>query len=297
MIVAEIPYRLTHSECCQFLTERIVTPVANKLSGDVILDFSKVAFVDPSGVAALYNALQYLSSQRKGIIFKGHDLRTEANIYLDDSGFFSQCLPTRVFEDRPRRQSTVPLHVFGIKSYYGHLTTQLMPWIAGSVEMDADNLEVLRATLEEAYHNVTYHSGVDRGCVFAQHFPRKDELEVVISDHGYGIPERVRTKLPATSDPDALRLAFTKGFTTGSVVANRGWGLWQLSNYAAQKNGGSISLRSGFGWASAIQGHEQPVITALQSKWLYPGTLVRIVLKTDRLRRLRNDTEKEVFSW
>jgi len=211
MIVAEIPYRLTHSECCQFLTERIVAPVANNLSGDVIFDFSKVGFVDPSGVAALYNALQYLSSKKRGIKFVGHDLRTEANIYLDDSGFFSECFPQRVFEDRPRRQTTVPLHVFDTQNYYGHLTSQLMPWIATSVDMDAESLEVLRTTLEEAYHNVTYHSGVNRGCVFAQHFPRKDELEVVISDHGYGIPVRVRGKLPNASDPDALRMAFKKG--------------------------------------------------------------------------------------
>lgn len=297
MILAKIPSRLTHSECSQFLTERIVTPIAKNQPGDVVLDFSKVAFIDPSGVASLNTALQFLYDKSRDVHFVGHDVRTEANVYLDDSGLFSEYLATRVFEDRPRRQTTVPLHLFGIKNYYGHLMSELMPWIAGSVDMDAESLEVLRTTLEEAYHNVTYHSGVNCGCVFAQHFPRREQLEVVISDHGYGIPVRVRGKFPNTSDTEALQMAFRKGFTTGSVVANRGWGLWQLSNYAAQKNGGFITVRSGHGLAVAATGHTQPVISTLNSRWLYPGTLVRIVLKTDKLRRLRNDTEKEVFSW
>lgn len=297
MVIAELPYRLTHSECCQFITERIITPITKNIDGGYLIDFSKTTFIDPSGVAALYNSLQYLILQKRDIHFRGHELRTDVNTYLDDSGFFETFLQQRIFPNRPRRQTTVPLHVFDVKNYYGHLMTKLMPWIAQSVEMDAQNLEVLRATLEEAYHNVTYHSGVNYGCVFAQHFPKREELEVVISDHGFGIPYRVRTKFPQTTDNAALLLAFEKGFTTGSVVANRGWGLWQLSNYAAQKNGGEVSLRSGYGIATAIHGNEQPVITALQSKWVYPGTLVRVVLKTDTLRRVRNDTEKEVFSW
>ena len=297
MIFAELPYRLTHSECCQFLTEKIITPVSKNLAGAYILDFSKATFIDPSGVAALYNAMQYLGSQRREVHFRGHVLRTDVNTYLDDSGFFETFLHERIFPNRPRRPTTVQLHIFNVNSYYGHLMSTLMPWIAQSVEMDAQSLEVLRATLEEAYHNVTYHSGVKSGCVFAQHFPRRNELEVVISDHGFGVPNRVRTKFPKTTDTEALQLAFEKGFTTGSVVANRGWGLWQLSNYAAQKNGGTVTLRSGYGLASAEQGMEQPVITSLHSKWLYPGTLVRVVLKTDTLRRLQDDTEKEVFSW
>lgn len=297
MIVAKIPYRLTHTECDKFLTEGILTPLTKTEVGNFVLDFSGATFIDPSGVAALYNALQILSHYRRDISFVGHELRTDVNVYLDDSGFFSNCMPSRVFEDRPRRQTTVPIHIFGVDNYYGHLTTELMPWIADAVHMDAENLEVLRATLEEAYHNVTYHSGVSAGCVFAQHFPRRQELEVVISDHGSGIPAKVRTKVPGLTDGEALKLAFKKGFTTGSVVANRGWGLWQLSNYAAQKNGGTISLRSGRGLADARRGPEEPTISASHSHWVYPGTLVRIVLKTDTLRLLRNDTEKEAFTW
>ncbi|WP_462387305.1 histidine kinase [Acidovorax sp. Q11] len=297
MRAVKIPYRLTHQECNHFIHEEVINKVILQNARGVVFDFSGITFIDPSGLAALYNSIKILEHYQKEIIFTNHDMTTDVNNYLDDSGFYSTMIGTRVFQGRTRRPTTVPIHIFGINNYYGHLTGELMPWIATSLGITPQSLDVLRATLEEAYHNVAYHSGVNEGCVFAQHYPKRKTLEVIISDHGKGIPHRVRTKIPNISDSNALEQAFEKGFTTGSVVSNRGWGLWQLANFTAQKNGGHVTIRSGQGYAKAERGPEEPKIRAWKTDWAYPGTLVRVVLETDTLQELRNDTEEEVFTW
>lgn len=296
-MLIKIPYKLTHDYCQEFIYKNVLIPILRENINSFILDFSSITFIDPSGVAALYNSMRVFSYHEADVSFINHDIQTKVNLYLDDCEFFLHFLNIRVFRGRGTRNTTVPIHIFDVNNYYGHLNGKLIPWIALSLNTCPKYLEVLRATLEEAYHNVSYHSGVKEGCVFAQHFPKKKELEIVISDHGKGIPTLVKSKIPNISDHDALKKAFEKGFTTGSVVQNRGWGLWQLANFTAQKNGGLVTISSGFGIATGTRGVSDPIIKVRSLKYSYPGTLVRVVLKTDILEQLNYDTEEEVFEW
>lgn len=155
----------------------------------------------------------------------------------------------------------------------------MMPWIGRSVGMTTESLASIRVSLEEVLHNVRDHSGVDIGCTFAQHFPKKNRIQIAISDFGKGIPTVIRNKIPETSDSAALRLACQEGFTTQSNVQNRGAGLPTLIKYVTQNNGGNI------------------LITARNTENYYPGTLVRVILRTDTLEQTAIDSESEEFIW
>jgi hypothetical protein len=166
--------------------------------------------------------------------------------------------------------------------------------------MSPDSLASVRASLEEIMHNVHDHSGVQVGCTFAQHFPRKNRIQIAISDFGDGIPSVVRKKVPEVSDPAAIRLACKEGFTTQSNVRNRGAGLSTLINFVTRSNGGNILIASGHGNLSVAPRHDgvQPFkVTARTIEAFYPGTLVRVILRTDALELAALDSEAEEFSW
>lgn len=174
-----------------------------------------------------------------------------------------------------------------------------MPWIGQEVGLSNESLSALRSSIEEIFHNIRDHSGVGIGCVFAQHYPNKKEIQIAISDFGQGIPTLVRTKLPnIISDTDALRKACEEGFTTQSNVRNRGAGLANLMRYITLRNNGTVLISSGKAQISAVQKNiNRSKITAKTSDGFYPGTLVRAILRTDTLEQVTKDTELEVFEW
>lgn len=261
-------------------------------------DFERLAFIEPVGVVALSNTIEHFRAKRVKVFFNNHKIRTTANKYLDDAGFFKHYLKRQVFEDSKPRSSTVPLVLFQASAYIPYLYRELMPWISNEVKMSTDTLETIRTCLEEIFHNIEYHSGVETGCAFAQFFPKDCLIKIGISDFGVGIPHQVRTKLPALNDQQCLRKAIEEGFTTKSNVNNRGAGLNNLIRYVTMRNSGTVLIHSGQGNLSATAAAGGGTsVTSRDEGWLYPGTLVHVVLRTDTLDRLENDVEKEVFQW
>ncbi|NVO05243.1 MAG: hypothetical protein HXX19_04535 [Rhodoferax sp.] len=191
----------------------------------------------------------------------------------------------------------MPLELFKASAYVPYLYQGLMPWVSNEVKLSTDTLETIKTCLEEVFHNIEYHSGIEFGCTFSQHFPKKNRIHVAISDFGIGIPTRVRSKLPDLQDAQALKEACKEGFTTKSNVKNRGAGLPNLIRYVVQRNSGTVLIHSGRGYLSASRGPDQPNITSRELDWAYPGTLVHVVLRTDTLEKLERDIEPEVFQW
>jgi len=226
-----------------------------------------------------------------------HNIRTVANKYLDDAGFFLTYTGSIAFPDQHRRPTTIPLQLVASADATHFLYAELMPWIAQQVGLSADSLAAVRTSIEEVFHNIRDHSGVGVGCVFAQYYPNKNQIQLAISDFGRGIPNSVRTVEANATDQEALRLACQEGFTTKSNVRNRGAGLPNLMRYIPQRNNGTILVSSGSANVSATKGDGGSKITARRINGYYPGTLVRAVLRTDTLERFSEDAEIEVFEW
>lgn len=266
----------------------------------VIFDFSRLNFVEPVGIVALSNVIEYFKKLGCSVAFANHSTLNQGTKFLDDSKFFERYLNKKVFSNSAVRSTTMPLRLIESDKAQEYLLYKLMPWVAGSVNMSTQSLDSIRVSIEEILHNVKDHSGVGIGCTFAQHFPNKKTIEIAISDFGNGIPNVVRRKVPDALDSDALRLASQEGFTTKSNVQNRGAGLPTLIKFVAKKNGGSVKIVSGNGSLSAApasQIKDGVNIVARSEDTFYPGTLVRVILKTDTLEVVAADSAEENFEW
>lgn len=295
-ITVELPSKFNAWTMYDFIAQLLSEQRYAKCS-KVYLDFTKVTFIEPVGVVVLSNLIEYLKKIGVSVWFKGHSIRTKCTEFLDDSGFFEQYLKKRIFTGSSLRSTTIPLQLIAKKEFTGYLYMRLTPWIGSEVGLSEKSLSALRTSLEEIFHNVSDHSGVGIGCTFAQHYPTKREIQIAVSDFGAGIPNVVRTKLPTISDPDALKKACEEGFSTQSNVQNRGAGLPNLMRYVTQRNDGNVLIASGQANLSAAKGTNGTKLTTRAQSGYYPGTLVRVILRTDTLEKTTSDIELEPFEW
>ena len=131
---------------------------------EIYFDFGDLIFIRPEGVVVLSNTIEHFKQARVKIFFLRHNWNTEANRYLDDSGFFGEYLKTKVFPTSSCRSTTIPLKLFQSDAYVPYLYGNLMPWIGNEVNLSSDTLETIKTCLEEIFHNIEYHSGVKTGC-------------------------------------------------------------------------------------------------------------------------------------
>jgi anti-sigma regulatory factor (Ser/Thr protein kinase)/anti-anti-sigma regulatory factor len=289
-----------NAQTMQKFVGQVVDEQRDARCSEIVFDFSRVDFIEPVGVVVLSNLIEYFRRMRCTVKCANHARRTEATKFLDDSLFFERYLKKRLFADCATRSTTMPLRLVGEGEASQYLRFTLMPWIAKSVGMPTDSIDGVRTALEEVLHNVADHSGVGIGCTFAQHFPKRNRIQVAISDFGAGIPSVVRTKVANIKDPAALRQACEEGFTTKSNVANRGAGLTNLIRYVTTKNAGNVLIAAGKAELSASpisRGAAPFKITTRDAGGFYPGTLVRVILRTDYLDESAVDLEPETFTW
>jgi hypothetical protein len=295
-IEVPMPARMDVQNMYAFV-DRVIDEQQDAKCSKVVLDFASLIFIEPVGVVVLSNLIEYFKRAGVKVFFKNHTRDTDCIRYLDDSEFFSRYLKHPLFEGASPRRTTVPLMLIERDRTTEYLYLKLMPWISDAVNIERSSLESLRASIEEIFHNVNDHSGVGIGCAFAQHFPNKSQIQIAISDFGAGIPKKVRTVLPGMSDPAAIRKACEEGFTTKSNVQNRGAGLPTLIKFVTTKTGGNVVIASGRGEVVCSMNAGRTKLTARQSPGYYPGTLVRVILRTDSLRRAVADVEPEEFEW
>jgi anti-sigma regulatory factor (Ser/Thr protein kinase) len=285
----------------QGFLEQVIDDQRDARCSHVIFDFARLEFVEPVGVVVLSNVIEYFRKLTCKVSFINHTTENKGTKFLDDALFFERYLNKKLFLSSVVRSTTVPLKLIHSEKAQEYLLRTVMPWVAQSVGMNADSLQGVRVSLEEVLHNVRDHSGVDVGCTFAQHFPKNNRIQIAISDFGIGIPDVVRSIRPEVSDPAALRLACEEGFTTQSNVRNRGAGLSTLIKYVTKNNGGNVLIAAARGELSAAPTpgslHPYKITTRHVGDGFYPGTLVRVILRTDTLERAAQDAIVEPFTW
>lgn len=292
-----LPAHFTSATMTRFIGQ-VVDEQRNAQCDEIFFDFSRLMFIAPEGVVVLCNLIEYLARLGVKVFFSGVSFEAAAIKYLDDSSFFHRYIGERVHSRGGQRSTTMPLQMVHGDQLTNYLYFQLIPWIGRSVGLTDSSLSVLRASLEEIFHNIRDHSGVDVGCTFSQHFPMKNEIKVAISDFGEGIPTRVRTKLPDLDDMASLAKAAEYGFTTKSNVRNRGVGIPTLMQLVTKKNTGTVQINSGNAVLNAWRDKKGEMASRSRaSDGFYPGTLVQVTLRTDILEQLSGDAERESFEW
>jgi anti-sigma regulatory factor (Ser/Thr protein kinase) len=263
----------------------------------IAFDMTALMSIEPEGVVALTNAIEYYRHLGKPVYLRGHNSLSKATAYLNQSGFMRHYLGKDVPSAASINAQTTKLELFKAKEYIPYLYRRLMPWLANELRTENDTLETIKVCLEEVFHNVDFHAGIDTGCTLSEHFPKVDRICIAISDWGVGIPHNVRQIQQVATDAEALMIAAQEGFTTGSAPRNRGAGLPNLIKYVVQRNAGEVRIYSGYGYLKAIRGTAQPEMHSEPLKWCYPGTIVHVVLRTDTLDRVESDVKPEDFRW
>ncbi|MFD1710806.1 histidine kinase [Ottowia sp. GY511] len=276
---------------------RGITDQGDARASNIDIDFGSIQFIEPIGVVVLSNFIEYLRRCKVNGNLTNIWKTYPAVQYLDDCGFFARYHGQPLSQHAQRRPTMFPLTLISNEQAMGFLYMTLIPWAATQLGVPDEALASLRVCLEEILHNINDHSGVGVGCIHAQFFPNDGELHIAISDFGTGIPNVVRTRVPQISDAEALKLACTQGFTTQSNVRNRGAGLDVLISTITTKDRGHISIISGRANISALNVGGIAKRTARTKPFVYPGTLVRVALKTDRLQGWIDEVEPEVFKW
>lgn len=293
-LVVSLPY-LCDSKAMQLLIASILSDDLEPCANRVIFDFAQLRFVDPSAITMFSNVIEYLTKKKNvTVTFRHYSFPTDGNKYLDDSGFFEKYIGRTIFPGCALRKTTLPLQVVKHDYSLQWMNFTFSDWISERVGLSKDSIGSVIVCLQEIFNNIIDHSGEDVACVFAQHYPAKNEVMLSISDFGVGIPTNVRKVKPEMSDSAAIAQAVIEGFTTKSNVRNQGAGLNVLTRYIVNKNKGRVLVRSLKGSFESISAASGPRHIPGKEKVSYPGTLIQIIFRTDTLESV---SKKEEFEW
>ena len=293
-----------------------LTPEGNIRYQKINLNFGGLQSIEPVGVVVLSNLVEFLrlagvNGSLTGVWGEGtNNNRNQAVRYLDNSGFFLRYYNGKnLWGNAKCHETTLPLTLVPSLDTFKFLNSTMMPWIASTLNAPEHALATVRVCLDEILQNIVDHSGVEVGCVHAQFSPDSGTLEIAISDFGYGIPNKVRdfaasgvssgkfSISPDMSDAGALKLACEQGFTTKSNVRNRGAGIPNLLSVVTGRDRGNVWIVSGQAVVSAVHRSGISKITARTKTAVYPGTLVRVILKANVVKDFEKDIEPQEFSW
>ena len=108
---------------------------------------------------------------------------------------------------------------------FAFLQNELLPWMRLATRLNTDSLLSIKTCMLEIFNNTSDHATSDIGCMFAQHFPMRNELCFAFADAGIGIPANVNKLHPDLDGADAIIRSTEEGFTTRSTPRNQGIGL------------------------------------------------------------------------
>ncbi|WP_420974932.1 ATP-binding protein [Bacillus thuringiensis] len=280
--------------------EKVIDHDLKPKDSEITFNFRTLGFIEPTGITVLGNLFEWLTKNGvkcKLTVPRKIDDR-DAIKYLDDSLFFEQYLGEKLREESCLRQTTMPLNLVKYADSYQFLRMRFSQWLANRLEVTIESVDDIRVSMEEIFNNIKDHAQEESGCIFAQHYPNKDNkntVHIAISDFGVGIPHNIKQEKPSLNDGEALALAIQEGYSTRSTPRNRGVGLATLVANVVKDNGGEMYIRSNHGILTCKAGKNEVEVEHKIISSYYPGTLIQIKLKADNIENILSDEED--FEW
>ena len=277
----------------------ITTAEGEPLNSEIVIDFSTLSFIQPVGVAILYNIVNWLRIKGVTVKFRFPQLpelvsNTNPIKYLDDCGFFQDFLGQKKFGYSLLRSTTIPSKNVACEESYAWLDDVLISWLMRELAtQNRAGFANTKTCLQEIFNNIEDHSNQNLGCVFAQNYPAYNEIKLAISDFGVGIPFNIQRVEPIVNDAKALELAVQEGYSTKSWPRNRGAGLDILTQLVVNTNRGRIYIHSNYGKLSCFYNNGLRFESNMVNQ-MYPGTLFEIVFNTNRIYQ---EPMAEDFQW
>ncbi|HEX8624173.1 MAG TPA: hypothetical protein VF782_03755 [Allosphingosinicella sp.] len=277
--IVTLPGNFTEAAIYPFV-RAVVTPEGMPVAGEVIFDFQRLSWIDGTGLTVFCNTLEWLRARSAVFSFINYTGHKQAISYLDDCGFFKEYLGEPLSSKASPRRTSLPFKRIQPSEGFWWLDNTAAPWLADVLRVQVGALVSIKTSAKEIFNNIADHSAEQIGFVHLQHYPRREEIRLTISDFGTGIPATIRRRYGDMSDSKAIRLAVEEGITTRSTPNNRGAGLRILVDYVSH-NKGSVAIYS-LGGMLLTEPNEDgtPAFFSSQGAGTYPGTLVDIILRT-----------------
>lgn len=290
-----LPSRFVRSNMYGILGQAITSDL-QPADEHIKFNFRTLSYIEPTGITILSNLFQWLIKRGVRVTtITPSAIKGGKNCpitYLDDSMFFMQYIKRTLTPHAKVRPTTRPLEHIAYSNSYQWLPQTFMPWLANQLGVGITSLDEIKVSIEEIFNNIKDHSSENIGCIYAQHYPKVNQLKISISDFGVGIPTVVQRKHPL-SDREALEKAIENGFSTRSTPGNRGAGLNNILTAVINVNRGSVNIHSNKGIIECIPGDNGIQSSSYVASGFYPGTLIEIVLNTNNIF----ENEEEDFEW
>lgn len=254
-------------------------------------DLTDLEFIDATGITVFSNLIEWLLLKNISQGFSIPNKRSGPVSFLDDSLFFERYVGKKLFDKAKPRETTIPLKLIQHPQSHLWVENHCIGWLSRKLKTSKNSLIELRICLLELFNNIKDHSGLDVGCIFVQHYPATNKIQISMSDFGVGIPANVKKIYPKSTDGQAVLMAMKEGFTTNSTGKNMGAGLYVLSQLVIN-NGGDLAIRSG---RAHVLCNQDGISDRSDGFGFYPGTLIDISLRTDRFDSTLADEED--FEW
>lgn len=266
----------------------------------LIIDLTEVEFVQPSGVIALNNIIQWVMkhsgvdvgfrvTEEKSCVGRNR----AAMDYLADCGFFSSIGQPNVFKKPKTRSTMLSVKDLDTARVEQWKVTDFKKWLQNQTGKQNEFTSVCTA-IDEIFNNISDHSQEKIGCIFGQYYPKNKEIIIAVSDFGIGIPQSIKNKFQKTENDDELiEFALGEGVSSQSIPQNRGAGLANIMKTLTTNSVGEFTIISNCGIVN-IKNNIVNSSDVLEES--YPGTFFEIKIDTSN-DNLYDLDEEEEFKW
>jgi anti-sigma regulatory factor (Ser/Thr protein kinase) len=267
----------------------------NPRDSDIIFDFAQLGFVDPDGITVISNIIEWLKKRGVATSLRNHNVDHNAIQYMDDCGFFKTYTgkPLRLFA--ATRNTTIPFRRILVEESHEWLDLHVFPWLAEKLQTTAASLAEFKTCVREIFNNIHDHSAEEIGCIHIQMFPNKQRIRISVSDFGVGIPTEISRVYNVGNDAAAIALAAQEGISSKPKGRNQGAGLSYLIDNVVGRNQGWVGIYSNRGQFTCSPDNENIRRRPRLSNGFYPGTLISMDLRTDRIEQV--EEERESLQW
>lgn len=297
-----VPNRFTKDTMGSLINNVISSDLEPK-NKSICFDFNNLNFIEPSGVTILGNIFEWLKARGVEIdIAAPKSVRTGKHsplLYLDDSKFFKRYVGRTLYNQNAAvRNTTLELENVTYSNSFQWLESKFAPWLAREMgNLQLETVEPIRMCFGEIFNNIKDHAQENIGCIFAQHYPKINEIHISISDFGIGIPNNIRKIEPSLTDAEAMEKAIEEGYSSKSTPQNRGAGLFTLKKNVVENYGGKVYIQSFHGILECEQNNLNEVwVNSKHGNSIYPGTFIEVILDTRNFEDEITDNEEE-FKW
>ena len=263
-------------------------------AGEFVIDCSNLAFVSPTGMAALLAVVETLFASDPGRSIGFVPSKAKGvNAYMQRMGLFDMLgLEAPAQGRRDLRGELCELRRIDDLDGVQTVVPELLAIAEAQLQLEPGVFDAMQLSLSEVAENTVAHAQTGRpGIVCAQTYGKLREVEFAIVDAGIGILASA-TRVPdlaQASDAEAIGWAIKLG-TTSKTGPHTGYGLF-MTRRMIENNRGTMWVYSGSGLVRIRRGKVAPLGA---NPWR--GTIVTLRFRTDRAISVKEVLEQDFGS-